>query len=163
MHVLFVCLGNICRSPSAQAILEKRVLEAGLERQIKVDSCGTAPFNVGKTPDLRAIAACERRGYDLQGQVARQITAQDWDCSDYVLAMDHINLITLKGWAPATFTGELDLFMRYAPSGGNAQVADPYYGDDLEFDRVVTVLERAAAGLLQRLLEKTSPNASVPR
>lgn len=156
MRVLFVCLGNICRSPSAQAILEKRVAEAGLSQHIVVDSCGTAPFNVGKTPDPRAIEACGRRGYNLQGQLARQITAEDWQTSDYVLAMDHINLTTLGAWAPEGFTGELELFLRYAPQGGAMQVADPYYGDDLEFDQVVSVLERAADGLLVHILAKTN-------
>lgn len=148
VNVLFVCLGNICRSPAAQGILEKRVLDAGLQEQITVDSCGTAPFNVGKAPDPRSQQAAQKAGYDISAQIARQIHDDDYETFDYIIAMDHINLTNVKAWAPADYAGELKLFMDYCRHGGNAQIPDPYYKDADEFDQVIRSLEVAADGLL---------------
>ena len=154
IHIVFVCLGNICRSPSAQGILEKLVKDANLESQISVDSCGTAAFNVGKSPDPRAIAACKKQGYDIASQIARQITVEDYDKADYVIAMDNINMMNVKAWAPENYAGELSLFMRYGGASEYAQVPDPYYDDADKFDGTVKVLERAARGLLKQIREK---------
>ncbi len=154
IHIVFVCLGNICRSPSAQGILEKLVRDANLDGQITVDSCGTAAFNVGKSPDPRAIAACEKKGYDIASQIARQITPEDYDKADYVITMDNINMMNVKAWAPDDYAGELSLFMRYGGASTHAQVPDPYYDDADKFDSTVKVLERAAQGLLQHIKEK---------
>lgn len=147
-RVLFVCLGNICRSPSAEWIFRERVRQAGLEERIAVDSCGTAPFNVGKPPDARAVAATQRAGYPVGERLARQISDEDFASSDYIVVMDQVNLTTVKGWAPADFPGEIELFLRYAPQGGNTQIPDPYYEDAERFDGVIRLLERASDGLL---------------
>lgn len=154
IHIVFVCLGNICRSPSAQGILEKLVNDAKLQDKITVDSCGTAAFNVGKHPDPRAIAACQRKGYSIEQQIARQITATDYQQADYVISMDNINMMSVKAWAPDDYQGELSLFMRYGGGSEFAQVPDPYYHEANQFDGTITVLEKAAKGLLTHLKEK---------
>lgn len=154
VRVLFVCLGNICRSPAAQGIFEKRIREAGLQEQIHVDSCGTAAFNVGKAPDPRSQAAALRAGYDISAQVARQIDDADYRHFDYIIAMDRINLTSVKAWAPADFSGEIALFMQYCQHGGNAQIPDPYYSEADAFDGVIASLEKAAVGLLAHIKDK---------
>ena len=154
IHIVFVCLGNICRSPSAQGILEKLIADAGLENKITVDSCGTAAFNVGKNPDPRAIAACERSGYSIEKQIARQIHADDYANANYIISMDNINMMSVKAWAPDDYSGTLSLFMRYGGSSEHAQVPDPYYHEADKFDGTVKVLEKAAIGLLKFVREK---------
>lgn len=154
IHIVFVCLGNICRSPSAQGILEKLADDAGLSDKISVDSCGTAAFNVGKNPDPRAIAACERKGYSIEKQIARQIHADDYLKADYVITMDNINMMSVKAWAPDDYAGELSLFMRYGGASKHAQVPDPYYDEADKFDGTIKVLEKAAKGLLNYIREK---------
>ena len=154
IHIVFVCLGNICRSPSAQGILEKKVAEAGLSDQISVDSCGTAAFNVGKSPDPRAIAACEEKGYDIGKQVARQICAEDYDKAAYVIAMDNINMMSVKAWAPETYTGELSLFMRYGGGSEHSQIPDPYYHEADKFGGTIAILEKCTNGFLAELITK---------
>lgn len=152
--VLFVCLGNICRSPAAQGILEDRLRKAGLSEQIHVDSCGTAAFNVGKSPDARSQAASLRAGYDISSQIARQICDEDYERYDYIIAMDRINLTNVEAWAPKDYAGEINLFMAYCQNGGNAQIPDPYYKEADAFDGVITALERAADGLLAHIRSK---------
>ncbi len=146
--VLFVCLGNICRSPSAQGIFQKMVDEAGLTARFAIDSCGTAPFNVGKSADPRAVAACARAGYDISTLIARQVHDDDFRKFQYIVPMDHKNLATLRGWTPAGFNGELALFMTYCDNGGLTQIPDPYYEDASKFDAVIRTLEKASRGLL---------------
>ena len=148
MHILFVCLGNICRSPLAQGIMEQQLDIAGLSAQITADSCGTAAFNLGKHPDPRAIEAGLRAGYDISTQVSRQIAPVDFECSDFIIAMDRMNLMNTRGIAPADFGGEIELFGRYCQHGGNPQIADPYYEDANRFDALIPEMERAASGLL---------------
>lgn len=151
VSVLFVCLGNICRSPAAQGILEKRIEEAGLQGQIAVDSCGTAAFNVGKSPDERSLSASLRAGYDISGQIARQICDEDYEEFDYIIAMDRINLTNVTAWAPVNYQGEIQLFMHYCKNGGNSQIPDPYYKEADAFDGVIKSLEKAADGLLAHI------------
>ena len=151
IHIVFVCLGNICRSPSAQGILEQKVAEAGLSDRISVDSCGTAAFNVGKHPDPRAIAACNARGYSIGDQVARQICAEDYNKADYVIAMDNINMMSVKAWAPDDYSGELSLFMRYGGGSKHSQIPDPYYHKADQFGATIAILEKCANGLLEKL------------
>jgi protein-tyrosine phosphatase len=148
--VLFVCLGNICRSPSAQAVLEDRLERRGLAPRFHVDSCGTAAFNVGKAPDPRAIAAAERRGYRIAHQRARQVDDADFARFRYIVAMDRANLHTLQGWATASFGGEIRLLMHFA-SGAATEVADPYYGSPEAFDVALDAIERGVDGLLLAL------------
>ena len=152
--VLFVCLGNICRSPAAQGILEQKISQAGLDGKIHVDSCGTAAFNVGKAPDARSQAASLRAGYDISGQIARQICDEDYERFDYVIAMDRINLTNVEAWAPKDYRGEIQLFMNYCKNGGNTQIPDPYYKEADAFDAVIASLEKAASGLLEHIRQK---------
>lgn len=148
--VLFVCLGNICRSPSAQAVLEHRLQQRGLLAHFLVDSCGTAAFNVGKPPDPRAIAAAERRGYRLAHQRARQIEDADFARFDHIVAMDQANLRTVRGWATAGYRGEIRLLMHYA-TRREAEVADPYYGSTEAFAATLEAIEHGVDGLLHAL------------
>ena len=113
--VLFVCLGNICRSPSAQGIFQHQVDQSGLSDYFLIDSCGTAPFNVGKSPDQRALEATTIRGYDISAQIARQIDDDDYHNFDYIIPMDRKNMMSLTAWKPADFSGEIRLFMEYHP------------------------------------------------
>jgi protein-tyrosine phosphatase len=158
IHVVFVCLGNICRSPAAQGILEQRIEKAGLNGKITVDSCGTAAFNIGKSPDPRSIAAAKRAGYVIEQQIARQIDDPDYDHGDYIIAMDRMNLTNVQAWTPKGFKGEVKLLMDYCGNAGNSQVPDPYYGDELAFDHVIKQIEVAVDGLLVHIRDQHSLN-----
>ncbi len=150
-HVLFVCLGNICRSPTAHGVFEQMVQQRGLEERIVIDSCGTGDWHIGRAPDRRASAAAKARGYDLEHLRARQVTAQDFHSFDYILAMDNNNLADLCALQPQGFTGTLRLFLDYAPQFGEREVPDPYYGGDEGFDHVLDLVEAASEGLLREI------------
>ena len=152
--VLFVCLGNICRSPTAEAIFRKLVEDEGLAERFDIDSCGTAPFNVGKHPDPRAQAAAAKKGYDMSQQVARQITPEDYDRFDYFVVMDHINLRNVRTWAPADYKGHIDLFLRFSGDLSKAEIPDPYKEDEKAFDEVFALLEKSASALLEHIRRK---------
>tara|TARA_Y100001936_G_scaffold252862_1_gene314542 strand:+ start:3025 stop:3534 length:510 start_codon:yes stop_codon:yes gene_type:complete len=154
IHVVFVCLGNICRSPAAQGILEYKVAEAGLSEHISVDSCGTAAFNIGKAPDPRSIQAAEKAGYDISQQIARQICDDDYHRSHYVIVMDRKNLSNVEAWAPADFNGEINLLLHYQSNGGNSQIPDPFYDDAEQFDHVIRTLENAIDALLSHIRQQ---------
>lgn len=149
--VLFVCLGNICRSPSAQGIMERCARDRGWADALDIDSCGTAAFNIGKSPDPRAIEAAARKGYDIGQQRARQIESADYDSYHYVIAMDRINLTNVQAWAPPDFGGEIALLMSYGKHRGVTQVPDPYYDDAGKFDQVIETLEKATTALLDHI------------
>jgi protein-tyrosine phosphatase len=151
INVLFVCLGNICRSPAAQGVFSNFVEQAQLSDKIKVDSCGTAAFNIGKSPDPRSTAAAARAGYDISEQIARQINDDDYDINHYLIAMDRINLTNVKAWAPKDFQGDIELFMAYSQKSGNTQIPDPFYDDERQFDMVIQLLEISAVGLLEHI------------
>jgi protein-tyrosine phosphatase len=146
-----VCLGNICRSPTAHGVFEGFIERRGLSGEILVDSCGTGEWHVGSPPDRRAMAAAARRGYDLGHLRARQVQPADFDTFDYILAMDRDNLADLQAMCPAGFTGHLGLFLSFAGDGAPRDVPDPYYGGDAGFDLVLDLIESASAGLLQAL------------
>jgi protein-tyrosine phosphatase len=148
-RVLFVCTGNICRSPVAQAVFEKKVQQAGLSDFIKVDSAGTAAYHVGEKPDSRSQHAAAFRGYSLIGQTARQVSQADFEQFDMILAMDWGNLRTLQNIAPEQYRYKIELIMRYAQNSDDAQVPDPYYQEQDAFNLVVDYLEDAAIGLLE--------------
>ena len=142
MRVLFVCLGNICRSPTAEGVLRQKLRAAGLAERIEVASAGTGNWHVGKPPDARSQRAAKRRGYDLSAQRAQQVTAMDFNRYDLILAMDQSNLRDLKALQPAGALAELDLFLRrYA--GVKDEVPDPYYDGDHGFEEVLDLVERA--------------------
>lgn len=151
MKVLFVCLGNICRSPTAEGVLRAIAARDYPELAIEVDSAGTADYHVGEPPDRRTVAAARRRGYELAGLRARRVQPEDFRRFDYVLAMDRANLSELEVRRVSDATAELGLFMSFAPGSGYEEVPDPYYGGVEDFERVLDLCEAAAHGLLARL------------
>jgi protein-tyrosine phosphatase len=150
-RVLMVCLGNICRSPTAEAMLRKHVHEAGLEALVEVDSAGTADYHVGSPPDRRAIAQGEKRGLAMKKLRGRQVQRSDFDRFDFVLAMDEDNLANLRRLCPAGSRAEVGLLMDYASDAGSREVPDPYYGGIDEFERVLDLVDAASAGLVEVL------------
>jgi protein-tyrosine phosphatase len=153
MRVLFVCLGNICRSPTAEGVLRSIAAREFPELVLEVDSAGIADYHVGEPPDRRAVAAARRRGYDLSGLRARQLRREDFRRFDHVLAMDRANLSELEIRRPDDATARIALFLRFAVEGGREEVPDPYYGGTEDFERVVDLCEAGARGLLARLRE----------
>jgi protein-tyrosine phosphatase len=154
--VLFVCMGNICRSPTAHGVFETLVARAGLQYAIAVESAGTGNWHVGEAPDIRARQAARQHGYDIDHLRARQVHASDFSRCDYVLAMDRDNLLQLEALKPSQFCGELRLFLDHASGIEDREVPDPYYGGDGGFDRVLAMVENAAAGLLRDIRQQHS-------
>ncbi|GAA5317166.1 MAG: low molecular weight protein-tyrosine-phosphatase [Candidatus Pelagadaptatus aseana] len=148
VNVLFVCLGNICRSPTAHGVFEMLVQRAGLSDAITTDSAGTAAWHTGKSPDPRSAAAAAARGYDLTHLRARQVQPSDFDEFDYVLAMDSQNFAELKAIQPEGYKGCLALFLNFADAD-ESEVPDPYYGGTQGFEQVLDLVEDAAQGLLE--------------
>lgn len=151
VSVLFVCLGNICRSPTAEAVFRQRAAAAGLLAQLRIDSAGTGDWHIGKAPDPRSGEAAGQRGYDLSALRARQVATTDFQHFDYVLAMDHANLHDLQAMRPDGFSGHLGLFMAFHPGPAPAEVPDPYYGGRDGFNTVLDLVEGACDGLLAHL------------
>jgi protein-tyrosine phosphatase len=149
--VLFVCMGNICRSPTAEGVFRRAVDLAGLADAIHADSAGTGDWHVGSPPDRRAIQAARRRGYDLTALRARQVTASDFTRFDWIIAMDRSNLRTLENLRPPEFGGHLRLLLTFAPELGIEEVPDPYYGGPEGFEQVLDLIERASDGLVAHL------------
>lgn len=148
VNVLFVCMGNICRSPTAQGVFENLVGNEGLSDSIRIDSAGTYAYHVGEKPDERATEAAMKRGIDLSGQRARRVSEDDFLEFDYVLAMDRDNYDHLQSNCPPDQQQKLRLFMDYATGHAEQEVPDPYYGGATGFERVLDLIEQAAAGLL---------------
>ena len=153
VKVLFVCLGNICRSPTADGIFQKLVSDAGLTKRIQVDSAGTANWHQGRAPDARTVAAAAKRGFDLSVLRARAVKRSDFDEFDYILAMDEQNLADLRSLKPADYTGHLGLFLAFASQQQYREVPDPYHGGSEGFELVLDLVEDAAAGLLTVIQE----------
>lgn len=150
IKVLFVCMGNICRSPAAQGMFESLLAEYGLEHAIEVDSAGTHAYHVGEEPDARMQAAASRRGLDISRQQARRVSGADFVHFHYILAMDYANLTELQELRPEEGVQPV-LFMNYAGAVGMDEVPDPYYGGETGFERVLDLVEEAANGLLQSI------------
>lgn len=148
--VLFVCLGNICRSPTAHGVLLHKLTERGLAAQVRVDSAGTGGWHAGEPPDRRTRRHAAARGYDLSELRARQVTPADFARFSHILAMDRANLDDLETMKPAGFAGELGLFLTYG-TRGVLEVPDPYYGGVQGFEDVLDLVEDAAEGLIARL------------
>lgn len=151
IRVLFVCLGNICRSPSAEGVLRRLAEREGLASGLQFDSAGTAAFHVGEAPDPRMQESAARRGLQLATLRARQVEANDFHHFDYILAMDSSNLEVLRDMRPEGWSGHLGLLMEFAPGAGPESVPDPYYGGAAGFERVLDLLEEAGKGLLAQL------------
>ena len=147
--VLFVCLGNICRSPLAEAALRAEAERAGLDMQ--VDSAGTGDWHVGSPPDRRAQAVALRYGIDISGYRGRQVTAEDFRRFDHVFALDAENLENLRRLRPPDGTAELRLLMDLVPGREGSGVSDPYFGDDAGFDVTWDDVTRAARAIVERL------------
>ena len=147
MRVLFVCLGNICRSPTAEGVLRQQLQAAGLAEQVHVASAGTGDWHVGKAPDSRTCKAALARGYDLSQQRAQQVKPAHFADYDLILAMDESNLSHLRAMRPHSAAGELDLFLRRygAPLD---EVPDPYYGGAAGFEQVLDLIEAACRELV---------------
>ena len=152
LRVLMLCLGNICRSPTAEAMLRKKVREAGLCDRIEVDSAGTADYHVDSPPDRRAVAHGEKRGLAMKNLRGRQVERSDFDRFDFILAMDDDNLADLLRIRPAGSHAKVALLLSYAPAAGAREVPDPYYGGADGFEAVLDLVESAADGFIAATL-----------
>ncbi len=152
--VLFVCTGNICRSPIAEGVLRTRLTAAGLDGRVEVDSAGTHGYHVGEPPDDRAVARAARRGYDIAGLRARRLAPEDYGRFDLLLAMDRGHLQIMRHLCPPERADRLALFLDFAPEDSGLkgrEVPDPYYGAGDDFERVLDLVEHGCEGLLARL------------
>jgi len=156
VKVLFVCLGNICRSPTAEGVFRGVVERADLLHRIEIDSAGTHAYHVGDMPDARAQEAARRRGIDLSGLRGRKATRKDIEHFDYILAMDEENLQNLLAICPPGLEHKVRLFLEFAPARPEREVPDPYFGGDQGFERVLDMIEEAAEGLLAHLRDQHS-------
>lgn len=153
-RVLFVCLGNICRSPTAEAVFRTLVEREGLADVVEIDSAGTGGWHAGEGPDPRMIEAGRRRGHRLGGR-ARQVETEDFERFDLILAMDDSNLVELQRRAPESATAEVRLFREFDPDAPGGDVPDPYYGGQRGFDEVVDIVERTSATLLEHIRSRS--------
>jgi len=151
VKLLFVCTGNICRSPTAEGVFRQTVRDAGLDARITTDSAGTHGYHVGEPPDHRSVAAAKSRGVDIADLRARRVRAADFDEFDLILAMDRGHYDQLTRMAPAGRRDRVKLFMDYAPEAPKREVPDPYYGEGSHFTEVLDLIEAASQGLLDAL------------
>jgi protein-tyrosine phosphatase len=154
VRVLFVCLGNICRSPTAEGVFRRVVESAGLLEHIEIDSAGTHAYHVGAPPDGRSQAAALRRGIDLSHLRGRRATPADFEEFEYILAMDRENLSNLQAICPSGHEDKLGLLLEYAPNRPEREVPDPYNGGEKGFERVLDMIEEASEGLLAHLRQQ---------
>jgi protein-tyrosine phosphatase len=154
IKVLFICMGNICRSPTAEAVFRHYVESAGWSEHILIDSAGTHDYHVGDPPDTRALRAAQQRGYDMSKLRGRQVAAEDFRHFDYVLAMDQTNLAILQRITSPDSTTQARLFLDYARHHAEHEVPDPYYGGADGFERVLDMVEDAAQGLLEEIRQQ---------
>lgn len=150
-RVLFVCMGNICRSPTAEGVFRHQVARAGLDARVLIDSAGTHGYHVGAPPDARSRRHALRRGYDLSALRARQVAPADFGRFDLILAMDDDNLAWLQEDCPTDLQGRLHLLMEFAPGSGQSVVPDPYQGGEAGFEAVLDLVEQACNGLLEHV------------
>lgn len=151
-RVLFVCTGNICRSPTAEGVLRKRAAEQGVA--VQVDSAGTHGYHVGEPPDPRSVRAAAQRGYDISGIRARKLGHGDFADYDYLVALDEGHLEIMRRVCPPEQQHKLFAMMAFAPHLGHTEVPDPYYGPPQGFEQVLDLLEEASEGLLAELLRR---------
>lgn len=148
-RVLFVCMGNICRSPAAESVVRAMIREAGLSAFVEVDSAGTHAYHEGEPPDLRVGKVAAKRAYDLRGMRARRINEEDFTRFDRILAMDRQNLAFLYRQCPPDLHGKLGLFMEFASGAEEGEIPDPYYGGTEGFEQVFNLCELAGKGLVE--------------
>ena len=154
MRILFVCLGNICRSPTAEGVLRTLAAREAPELPLEVDSAGTAGYHVGEPPDPRTQQAAARRGYNLTALRARVVEPADFERFDLILGMDEENLRVLRRRAPTHSLERLRLLLDFAPESGSRDVPDPYYGGANGFEEVLDLVEAATRGLLAHLRQR---------
>ncbi|HEY3177806.1 MAG TPA: low molecular weight protein-tyrosine-phosphatase [Casimicrobiaceae bacterium] len=154
--VLFVCMGNICRSPTAEGVFRAVAKRAGWAKKLVIDSAGTHDFHLGEAPDARAIASALRRGYDIRKLRARQVDLKDFVRFHWILAMDHNNLHRLIEMRPKEFDGHVGLLLDLAPDLGVREVPDPYYGGPDGFERMLDLIEPASEALFTRVANTTA-------
>lgn len=153
-RILFVCLGNICRSPMAEGVFRRVAEEAGLMDRFEIDSAGMGDWHKGEAPDHRAQKAALARGVDISGQCARKVELEDFEAFDLVLAMDGSNIEDLYEIAPHEARPKIRRFLSYAPHLGVEDVPDPYYGGPAGFDHALDLIEAAARGLLEAITKE---------
>ena len=158
--VLFVCTGNICRSPTAEGVFRAMVKQEGLADRFVIDSAGTHDHQLGQRPDPRALAAARRRGYEFGKLRARLVEPHDFKRFDWILAMDRRHLEYLESIRPSDYQGHLGLFLALVGNDGDGDMPDPYYGDPGDFERVLDLTVPAAAALLQAIVERAKSRSS---
>jgi protein-tyrosine phosphatase len=154
VKVLFVCMGNICRSPTAHGVFSALVEKEGLSQAVEIDSAGTHAYHVGSAPDRRAQATAQERGIDISDLVARRVEPDDFDLFDFVVAMDQDNYMSLSEICPDQHVDKIYMFMDFADHMRTREVPDPYYGGPSGFDRVFDLVEAASEGLLQEIRQR---------
>jgi len=154
VSVLFCCMGNICRSPTAEGVFANLVERHQVSGSVLFDSAGTHAYHIGERPDPRAQEAARRRGIEIGRQAARRVEDRDFERFDYIVAMDRDNLAVLESRCPPTHRQKLALMLQYAPHLELDEVPDPYYGGPQGFERVLDLIEAAAEGLLQEILTR---------
>jgi protein-tyrosine phosphatase len=152
-NVLFVCMGNICRSPTAEGVFTTLIKKETVNDQFVIESAGTHAYHIGEAPDLRSQQAAKDRGVDLSGQRARKVVFGDFEYFDYLLAMDGDNYEILMSSCPEQYKNKIKYFLDYAPHLSSREVPDPYYGGDYGFERVLDMVEDASIGFLASLKE----------
>lgn len=155
MRILFVCMGNICRSPTAEGVFRDYLARHAPALDVEVDSAGTHDYHVGRPPDPRTVAAAARRGIDLTSLRARQVTAADFERFDLILAMDRLNHVTLLDRSPRQFHPRIRTLLEFTGDGEPADVPDPYYGEAAGFDAVLDLVETAVPGLLAEIRSRS--------
>ncbi|WP_174678768.1 low molecular weight protein-tyrosine-phosphatase [Kushneria konosiri] len=151
IRVLFVCLGNICRSPMAEGLFRQMLQSRGLDSRIEVDSCGVGDYHAGEPPDPRAMREAHHRGADISELRGRVIRLNDFEQFDYILCMDEDNLQALRRMAPETRRAHVGLLMDFADEGTGAEIGDPYFGSTDNFGRVADQIEAGCQGLLEHI------------
>ena len=154
VRILMVCMGNICRSPTAQGVLERLLAQQGLQRSITVDSAGTHDYHIGRAPDSRSQRHALARGYDLSGQRARQLQRQDFTAFDWILVMDAGNEHLTRGLCPPQYQHKIRRLASFCQTHIADEVPDPYYGGAAGFEAVLDLCEDACAGLIQQLQQQ---------
>lgn len=156
LSILMVCMGNICRSPTAEGVLRHKLRQAGLQQRVRVDSAGTIASHAGEPPDPRSQSHALRRGYQLADLRARQVQAADFERFDWLLAMDQDNLAYLRSACPEPHQAKLKCLLEFAPHLGRSEVPDPYYGGPAGFDAVLDLIEAACDALVQQVRAELS-------
>ncbi|MBL8510246.1 MAG: low molecular weight phosphotyrosine protein phosphatase [Betaproteobacteria bacterium] len=154
IRILFVCMGNICRSPTAEGVFRHLVSTSPLAGRLEIDSAGTVGYHAGSPPDPRALVHASKRGYDLSALRSRQVRPSDFESFDYVLAMDNTNVRTLKSMCPSRLTHKIELLLDYGLVGGADEVPDPYDGQAEDFEIALDLIEEGCKGLLDYLMEQ---------